>query len=750
MLVGPALTGCNPADPLEGIRQQQEDGDFEGSIEPLRKLLATRPDDPEVNYLYGRALSFSQPHLAVWSLRKAMEDPAWLVPAGSQLAFLSLAGLDFNEVYKITGRILERDPENVQVLLMRANAYAHSKQNPELAIADAKRILEINPDTIEAYEPMILGLLGLGKLDEASEALAEAGRRLVELGRDEGVVAWHCATTAAFEQESGDLEKVRKTWLACLDAHPTDQDVVSSAMKFYDAQKEPDRSLEIVRAALAGAPSSRYFRATLAQRLVAKGDTAGAEAVLQEATASKDPDTAAAAWMDLGKFRQALGEYDAAADALERSVELVQEAGSATPQTLFEYADALVLADRLDRALEVAEDLPVPAHGHLIRGRVAQKRRDPARALAEFDEALELWPDNPWARYYTALVAEELGEFQRALEEYRNSVRIEPGATDARTRGAALLLAEGNPNGALIMLQTAIGEAPLEIEGQLLGMRVSGQLGNTTGVADFLAMVESNHPARVGQALAEAADGLARTSGPAVALSMLATAPGLDFNQPRYAAALRAVVRYSHQAGETSATRSAFEKILASDPDSSAFQDIRGLNLELSGAPHDAVRAAYTRALELAPGNPYALAGLGRLVAGEDPAAALGFFDRAAAADPLDPAPKLAAAKALVASGKLAEAEQRLDALLLEHPFEAEAAAERARLDLERGVATPQTLERARRAVRFGGGVDALELLSRVHTKRDEPELAARALEAARALRESKASDEAKVSKAKP
>ncbi len=99
------------------------------------------------------------------------------------------------------------------------------------------------------------------------------------------------------------------------------------------------------------------------------------------------------------------------------------------------------------------------------------------------------------------------------------------------------------------------------------------------------------------------------------------------------------------------------------------------------------------------------------------------------------------AARALVASGKLAQAEQRLDALLLEHPFEAEAAAERARLDLERGVATPRTLERARRAVRFGGGADALELLGRVHAQRNEPELAEQAAERARALREARASE---------
>jgi predicted Zn-dependent protease len=200
-------------------------------------------------------------------------------------------------------------------------------------------------------------------------------------------------------------------------------------------------------------------------------------------------------------------------------------------------------------------------------------------------------------------------------------------------------------------------------------------------------------------------------------------------------------VRFSHQAGEASAARATLQEIFAAHPDSGAFQAIHGLDLELSGAPAEAVNGAYARALELEPQNSWALAGLGRLAFGDDPEAALVFFDRAAAAGPFDPDPELRAARALVASGKPAEAAERLDELLLKHPFEAEAAMERARLDLERGVATPRTLERARRAVRFGGGADALELLGRVHAQRDEPELAARAEKRAQALREAQATE---------
>ena len=730
-----ALLGCAPADPLAAIRQQQASGDLAGSIEPLRELLSGRPDDPEANFLYGRALALTQqPGLATWSLRKAMAHPEWLVPAGTQLAMAALGARDFNEVVEVTGLILEKDPANVPALLMRANAQAYWKKAPEQALADADRVLALDPSRLEAYEPRILALVDLGRRKEAEEALAEAGRRLADEPRAEGALAWHCVTTGVFEQEAREIARARATFDRCLDEHPDSMDAVQTAVRFHDSIGEPNRSLEILRSALARDPSARALRISLAERLRVQGDAAGAEAVLREAARADNPG-AANAWVDLAKLRQALGEHAAAAEALERAVELSRAAGSVPPQLEFAYADALVLAGRLDDALRVAEGLSVPAQRGLIRARVAQSRHDPARALEEFGEALRLWPDNPWARYYAALAAEELGDFERAIEEYRYSIRISPGATDVRTRAAALLLAEGRPLLAIQLVGVKADEEPLDREGQLLLVRLASLLGDQARVRVSLQRLRKIHPAWVGPAVAEAAEGAAGRAGPRAALALLEAAPGIDLAAPRDAIALRALVRFAHEAGELAVAEAALNAAIEAQPHSGAVQEIRGLHLELSGAPREAVRSAYEQALALDPGNVRALTALGRLTLGDDPAQALVWFDRAAAADASDAEALLGAASALVASGRTDAAVERLDALLLRHPFEARAAAELVRLDLARGVATPRTLERARRAARFGGGAEAYDLLSQVHAQRGEPEDAARASQRAKGLR---------------
>jgi tetratricopeptide (TPR) repeat protein len=717
------LSACEEADSLDAIRRQQASGDYAGSIEPLRAWLTEHPDDAEANFLHGQALALTgQPTLATWSLRKAMEDPEWLVPAASQLAYAALGTRDFNIVVEVTGRILEREPENTRALLMRAQANAHWRKEPEKALEDASRVLELNPDALEAYEPRILALLALGRQDEATEALAEAGRRMGALETPTNLMAWHCATTAIFASDAGDIEGARETWTDCLDRYPANVNVVWSALSFFEE------------------PTSRAYRAALAERLRLKGEVAEAEAVLREGTESDDPQVAAGAWIDIGKLRLAMLEFDAAAEAMGRAVEVAREAGG-TPssQLAFEYADSLVLAERLGQAEAILDDITVPAHRQLIRARIAQERRDPVRALEEFDEALRLWPDNVWARYYAALAAEEAGDFGRALEEYRYVMRIDAKATDSRARAAEVLAAEGQLVGALRILQML--PDPLKPEEQVVSARLSALQGDMQGVTRALEPLAGTHPVLFARALAEAAASVDERVGPVAATRILNKAARVDFDDPRHAPALRALVRFAHAAGDTAAAESVLQSALAAHPDAGAFREIRAFALELSGAPVETVRAAYAEALAAAPGNALALAGLGRLAVPDDQAKAIALFDRASAADPSSPAPQLEAAKLLVAAGEVDAAARRLDALLVKHPLEADAAALRARIDLEREIATPRTLERARRAARFGGGVEAFELLSRVYEARDEPELATKAAERARAMREASAAE---------
>jgi tetratricopeptide (TPR) repeat protein len=193
------LTGCGPPDPVAEIRELHAAGRFADSLEPLRGLVEARPDDVEVHYLYGLALLRSgQPSLALWSLRKAMEDPDWLVPAALQLGAGALTTGNHEEAMKAADRILEVEPDHLEALLLRAHARVESRRDYEGALADADRVLELDPENVDALVPRTLALLGLERTEESDVALKELESRFEEADLGIDNTARFCAARAMF------------------------------------------------------------------------------------------------------------------------------------------------------------------------------------------------------------------------------------------------------------------------------------------------------------------------------------------------------------------------------------------------------------------------------------------------------------------------------------------------------------------------------------------------------------------------
>lgn len=736
LALGMGMAACGPADPVAEIEARQAAGHFAPTIEPLRELLEERPDDTKLYFLYGRALaSTRQTSLAEWPLRRAMEDPEWFLPAALQLAAGALRTQNYPTAVETASRILASEPENLDALQIRALAHAHSRRNPEAALADADRLLELDPDDLAAMEPRILALLALDRIDEAGQAIEELGERLEQAETPSASEAWHCATAALFADESNEKELAAERWASCVERYPDQPNVVSNAVEFYEARGELERARAILRRAVEEAPDSRNFRNWLAGRLRLAGMGAEAEAVLREATETEDPHRAAQAWLDLMQHYHQLEEYDAGLRAAERACAIARELGQPAPQLLLACADSLLLAGELDGAAAAADEIGVPAYRALILARVAQEREQPREALRLFEETFRLWPDNAFARYYGALAAEAVGDFDRAIESYRYSARLAVGDTDSRLRLARLLAADGDLVGALSALRAQSARFPLDLEGELLALRLEGELGRARPIGLALERFRRARPAQLASAVASAAEGVWMRSGPAIALEGVRNMQGLALKNPEHADALRIVVRLAHEADRADEARQDLEAGLAAHPDAAVLQEIRGLSLELGGNPAEA-REAYARALELEPENARALGALGRLALKNDPEQALSLLDRAIAADPLEAGFRRDAAQALAALGRPGEAEARLDELLLLYPFDTQAAVALAELQLARNAPTEKTVERARRAVRFGRGVRELELLGRVHRARDEPELAAAAEARAHALQE--------------
>jgi hypothetical protein len=83
-------------------------------------------------------------------------------------------------------KVLEKEPQNVEALLARANAFGYWRKDPDARSRTRARVLELDPDSIDAMKPRILALLALERTEEARTAIAELGRRIEEIGRARG------------------------------------------------------------------------------------------------------------------------------------------------------------------------------------------------------------------------------------------------------------------------------------------------------------------------------------------------------------------------------------------------------------------------------------------------------------------------------------------------------------------------------------------------------------------------------------
>jgi tetratricopeptide (TPR) repeat protein len=94
------------------------------------------------------------------------------------------------------------------------------------------------------------------------------------------------------------------------------------------------------------------------------------------------------------------------------------------------------------------------------RGSGHADKRDLARALADYTEAIRLDPDSGAAYYNRARILEQRGELDRALADYTSAIRGAPELMEARMGRALLLLRKNDSAEAVAEANRAVQALP--------------------------------------------------------------------------------------------------------------------------------------------------------------------------------------------------------------------------------------------------------------------------------------------------
>ncbi len=697
--------GPSPDTRLEEIRAQQGMGEFEPTVEPLRELLAKTPDDPELNHLYGAALLGSgQPELAIWPLRKAAEHPDRAIEDGLLLGVALLRGGSADDAVRQLVQVVELAPDRVDIHHLLLQARLRAKQHEE-ALEDAARLLAKEPGDADALLTRVLALLSLNRPDEAGPALEDLSAVVDERADETAWPARMCAATATFAKEKGDPEAAESLWNKCLERSPGDETIVFGAIEFFTDRQKGARAIEILRKAHEAEPTHLPFVEVLAARLDAAGDSAEAEELLLAAT--RDGVNDIQAWFALARHHEERNEVTKARDAMAQGLRLIGEA----PATLVAaYVDLLIRAGDYDEAETlIAGFEPSPVMVNLLRGRLLLARGQPAQALEALDEGLRLWPDHSVARWLAGRAAEQLGDFDRALEEYGEAVRNDPGNEDAVRSLLRLLEAQGRYRAAIPVLTRYRDEQPQDAEMMVELIRFA-RLAGEPRLARRIVRRLASLPGQKPLAVAERAAMRAAQAGPAAGVEELRKA-GLDLSAPENGPALERLVELLVAEGKAQEASDAVKAALAAHPDEVLFRELRGRALGAQG-DREGSRAALESALEIEPSRTSVLVELAALSAAQgDRAAAIALYDRATRAEPDSAEPAWAAIQLVAQDGDAAELERRLEALLAAQPSHAGAA--KLLAQQLQGRDPERARDLARRAARFRGGPEARDALTR-------------------------------------
>ena len=729
LVLSSALACSDHAEPsLDDVLELHAEGSFGSSIPLLEEMLDAKPGDLTLNRLYGIALlSTGQPVPAIWPLEKATQGDDAPFEDLLLLGRAHLAGGSATDARTVADRMIERAPDLLEARNLRIEAnltvLGHVK-----ALADLDFILQHRPNDEGALVNRAHVLLLLEQPEDAEAAIADARQALSASGSTEGWAARFCALDATFtleKEDEGHLERATARWRSCLETHPTDPLVVSSAVDFFDAQQDGQTSMDTLRRAVAEAPMNVDFRIRLASRLSAAGFHE--EAVSELHTAAAQPG-GLRAWGSLVEYHSARKEWPDAHAAMEKLLELISRPSQ---RERVHYADLLIRAGDLDAAEEAIQQVSQPELSALLTGRLLLARGQPTKALVHLEEGIRLWPDNSVARQLLAEAWEKLGDYEKALAEYVEAARVDPSNWEVMERLALYYepMKRSQPLTQLLQrLSLAEPNDPRSYRMMVNAFNWSGQpraanaaLAKLAGIPGQMEWVVAKRAVLVGRDKPKAAVNLIEKSG-----LDLTTQPSVDV--------LTAYVENLARAGRQQDALQAARAALVDNNDFAPFHEVHAKALEAASRPAAEVSHALERAIEISPHRASALTALADQAAKSNRTEeALALYDRASTAAPADPAPAWSAIELLVsleANGDSPDTrvDPRLKQLLASHGHHFGAAELLARRIVSKGGNLERARAFAHRSVILGGGANALATLGWIDLERDKPESAIRFL----------------------
>lgn len=148
----------------------------------------------------------------------------------------------------------------------------------------------------------------------------------------------------------------------------------------------------------------------------------------------------------------------------------------------------------LETAVEIEGDSPIAANAHRLRGLLYREQDRPELAVAAFEKAVALRPDDPEAFLHLGLARRRLLDDKGAAAALREAVRLSPEDAQARYELGRDLLRAGEVRQAIVHLRAAVRLRPEDMAALYnlaRALRTDGQRGEAEEVAARIREIRS-------------------------------------------------------------------------------------------------------------------------------------------------------------------------------------------------------------------------------------------------------------------
>ncbi len=393
---------------------------------------------------------------------------------------------NYTEVRRLAGEVLKENPKDNQALLLKGRLDLQEGKLDE-AVAAFRSILKDQPDAVPVLMMLAQAHMNKGETELAGDQL----RRAVEIAPQDTTAR---LSYARFLLAKGDQAGAAGQVDAVLSANPSDTQALGAQADLLFAKRDLSGVKGVLEKLKQASPDSPEGNLRMAKLLLTEQDLDGA---LREADAAlaKDPSNFGAMII---KSDVLASRNDA--DALQKILQLMQEAYPDSPEGYFRMGRVYRAAGKQDMALSEYEKALERASGpgevqmlkEIIETEMALGAAD--KAEARLKAILDQDAKHPVAHDLLGMVYLNQKRFPEAEAAFSEQIKVNPNSSTVYSQLASARIAQENLAAAAAAYEDGLKVMPDDLRLQIGLAGVEEQRGNYTHAMDIYGQVLSKVP----------------------------------------------------------------------------------------------------------------------------------------------------------------------------------------------------------------------------------------------------------------